>query len=334
MSALEVIGLLFCLYLLWSIVSALFNLLYTCYLGNALGRSINVKKLGSWAVVTGATDGIGRAYAEELARKGLNIVLISRSLFKLQNVAREIETQYAVKTRVIDVDFTGGREIYDRISAQIQDLDVGVLVNNVGMSYNYPEFLCYLPDAAALCTRLMHCNILSVTGMTLLLLPKMAEKRKGLILNVSSASAVLPSPLLSMYSSTKAFVEKFSRDLSLETRHFGVTVQCVLPSFVSTNMSKFKSSLTVPSPTQFVRGHMKTLGLEVSSPGYWVHKIQIGFYNVALSFFRPVVERIAWYGLFSIRTRAVRRQQRLKMAEVNSDKLRSGTNGVGVQPVH
>ncbi|KZS14391.1 Estradiol 17-beta-dehydrogenase 12 [Daphnia magna] len=90
MSALEVIGLLFCLYLLWSIVSALFNLLYTCYLGNALGRSINVKKLGSWAVVTGATDGIGRAYAEELARKGLNIVLISRSLFKLQNVAREI----------------------------------------------------------------------------------------------------------------------------------------------------------------------------------------------------------------------------------------------------
>ncbi|EFX71828.1 hypothetical protein DAPPUDRAFT_231480 [Daphnia pulex] len=333
MSALEVIGFLFCIYLLWSIVSALFNLLYTCYLGNALGRSIDVKKLGSWAVITGATDGIGRAYAEEFARQGLNVVLVSRSLFKLQNVAREIETQYGVKTRVIDVDFTSGREIYDRIGAQLQDLDIGVLVNNVGMSYNYPEFLCYLPDAGAFCTRLMHCNILSVTGMTLLLLPKMAEKRKGLILNVSSASAVLPSPLLSMYSSTKAFVEKFSRDLSLETQHFGVTVQCVLPSFVATNMSKFKSSLTVPSPTQFVRGHMNTLGLEVSSPGYWVHKIQIGFYNVALSFVRPVVERVAWYGLFSIRTRAVRRQQRLKMAEVNPEKTLNGTNVVGVQPI-
>jgi len=73
----------------------------------------------------------------------------------------------------------------------------------------------------------------------------------------------------------KAFVEKFSRDLSLETQHFGVTVQCVLPSFVATNMSRFKSSLTVPSPDQFVRGHMNTLGLEVSSPGYWVHKIQV-----------------------------------------------------------
>lgn len=323
MSGLELVGLFFCFYLLWTILSAAFNLFYTCYLGNALGRSINVKKLGDWAVVTGATDGLGKAYAEEFARRGLNIVLISRSLFKLQNVAREIESDYGVKTRVIDVDFTGGKEIYERIGAQLQDLDVGVLVNNVGMSYSYPEFFSYLPDAPAFCTRLMHCNILSVTGMTLLVLPKMSEKRKGLILNVSSASAVLPSPLLSMYSSTKAFVEKFSRDLSLETQHYGVTVQCVLPSFVATNMSRFKSSLTVPSPNQFVRGHMNTLGLEVSSPGYWVHKIQIGLYNIGLTFVRPIVERLAWYGLFSIRTRAVRRQQRLKMMDANSEKSRN-----------
>lgn len=111
-----------------------------------------------------------------------------------------------MKTRVIDVDFTGGREIYDRIGEQLQDLDVGVLVNNVGMSYTHPEFLANIPDGGAFCTRLMHCNILSVTGMTLLLLPKMVEKRRGLILNVSSASAVLPTPLLSMYSSSKVTI--------------------------------------------------------------------------------------------------------------------------------
>jgi len=325
-SALEVIGLIVTIYVLWWFVSAVWNLLYTCYIGSALGRSINVRKLGSWAVVTGATDGLGRAYVEELARKGLNVVLISRSLFKLQNVAREIESQYGVKTRVIDVDFTEDDTIYRKIGAQLQDLDIGVLINNVGMSYAYPEFLSYLPDASAFCTRLMHCNILSVTGMTLLLLPRMAEKRKGLILNVSSASAVLPSPLLTMYSSCKAFVEKFSRDLSLECAHLGVTVQCVLPGFVATNMSRFKSSLTVPSPTQFVRGHMNTLGLECSSPGYWVHKIQIGLYHLGLMFVRPIVERLAWYGLFSIRTRAVRRQQRLSKVQDNSQDLKSNRN--------
>ena len=94
-------------------------------------------------------------------------------------------------------------------------MDIGVLINNVGMSYAYPEFLSYLPDASAFCTRLMHCNILSVTGMTLLLLPRMAEKRKGLILNVSSASAVLPSPLLTMYSSCKVF----DHELHVATRN-------------------------------------------------------------------------------------------------------------------
>jgi len=329
-SGLEVIGFIVTVYVLWCLVSAFWNLLYTCCVGSTLGRAINVRGLGSWAVVTGATDGLGRAYVEELAAKGLNVVLISRSLFKLQNVAREIESQYGVKTRVIDVDFTENDQIYVKIGAQLQDLDIGVLINNVGMSYAYPEFLSYVPDAGAFCRRLMHCNILSVTGMTLLLLPRMAEKRKGLIVNVSSASAVLPSPLLTMYSSCKAFVEKFSRDLSIECAHLGVNVQCVLPGFVATNMTHFKSSLTVPSPQQFVHGHMKTLGLEVSSPGYWVHKIQIGLYMVGLLFLRPIVERLAWYGLFSIRTRAVRRQQRLKAQEEMN--LKSNPNGK-VEPI-
>lgn len=131
-----------------------------------------------------------------------------------------------MKTRVIDVDFTAGREIYERIGNQLQDLDIGVLVNNVGMSYSYPEFLSYLPDAAAFCTQLMHCNILSVTGMTLLLLPKMAEKRRGLILNVSSASAVLPSPLLSMYSSTKVRVFFLPKLILYNNNAYHYTCMC------------------------------------------------------------------------------------------------------------
>lgn len=314
-TGLEIVGLLFCIYLVWTVLSAVFNLLYTCYIGKLLGRAIDVKKLGPWAVITGATDGLGKAYAEEFAKRGINVVLISRSLFKLQTVAKDIELQFGVKTRVIDVDFTGGREIYDKIGAQLADLDIGVLVNNVGMSYAHPEFLASVTDGGDFCMRLMHCNILSVTSMSLLVLPKMIEKRKGLILNVSSLSAVLPTPLLSMYSSSKAFVEKFSRDLALETQHFGVTIQCVLPGFVATNMSRFKSSLTVPSPKQFVKCSMNTLGLEVSSPGYWLHKIQMAFYNVCMFLNRPIFERLAWYGLYSIRTRAVRRQQRIKLMD-------------------
>ena len=69
---------------------------------------------------------------------------------------------------------------------------------------------------------------------------------------------------------------KFSEDLALEYAPFGVTVQCVLPGFVATNMSRIRRpTLKVPTPKDFVKGQMKTLGLELASAGYWVHKLQV-----------------------------------------------------------
>lgn len=74
----------------------------------------------------------------------------------------------------------------------------------------------------------------------------------------------------------QAFVYKFSEDLALEYAPFGVTVQCVLPGFVATNMSRIRRpTLKVPTPKDFVKGQMKTLGLELASAGYWVHKLQV-----------------------------------------------------------
>lgn len=72
-----------------------------------LNSGINLKKYGSWAVVTGCTDGIGKAYAEKLAKKGLNIVLISRSQNKLDELAKEIQSKFNVETKTIAADFTG-----------------------------------------------------------------------------------------------------------------------------------------------------------------------------------------------------------------------------------
>ena len=119
--------------------------------------------------------------------------------------------------------------------------------------------------------------------MSLLVLGQMVERRKGLILNISSASAFLPTPLMTMYSSTKAFVYKFSEDLGTECAPFGITVQCVLPAFVATNMSRIKRpSLKAPSPKDFVRSQMKSLGLETYSAGYWFHKLLVT--QIALQF--------------------------------------------------
>jgi 17beta-estradiol 17-dehydrogenase / very-long-chain 3-oxoacyl-CoA reductase len=95
---------------------------------------VNFRKYGEWAVVTGCTDGIGKAYAEYFAKIGLNVVLISRNLEKLNQQANELGETFKVSTKVIAADFTQNT-IYPRIKTILNDLDIGVLVNNVGLSY-------------------------------------------------------------------------------------------------------------------------------------------------------------------------------------------------------
>ncbi|XP_075423352.1 very-long-chain 3-oxoacyl-CoA reductase isoform X2 [Ascaphus truei] len=231
-------------------------------------------RLGKWAVVTGATDGIGKAYAEELARRGMGIVLISRSPEKLDVVAREIREKFKVETKTIEADFGKPEEIYKRIQAGLEGLEIGVLVNNVGMSYNYPEYFLDIADLETTLDKLININITSVCKMTRLILPGMLERSKGVILNISSASGMYPVPLLTVYSATKAFVDFFSRGLHAEYKSKGITMQSVLPFFVATKMSKIrKPTWDTPSPEAYVRSALNTVGLQSQTNGYLPHAI-------------------------------------------------------------
>ncbi|KAJ8050707.1 Very-long-chain 3-oxoacyl-CoA reductase [Holothuria leucospilota] len=235
----------------------------------------NLKKYGTWAAVTGATDGIGKAYAEQLASKGLNIVLLSRTESKLEAVAAEIRSKYNVETKIIAVDFSGGVEIYSDIAAKLEGLEVGVLVNNVGTSYSYPQYFCELPEPEKFIPSLITTNCLAVTMMTNIVLPSMLSRKKGLIINVASAAGTLPSPLLTVYSGTKAYVDFFSRSLNTEYASKGIIVQSVLPFFVVSKLSKIrKSSLTVPTATSYVKSALATVGTETRTFGCFMHNLQ------------------------------------------------------------
>ncbi|KAM9377352.1 very-long-chain 3-oxoacyl-CoA reductase-A [Pholidichthys leucotaenia] len=230
-------------------------------------------KLGKWAVVTGATDGIGKSYAEELARRGFAIMLISRSKEKLDDVAKSIEAQFKVETKVIAVDF-GKTDIYEKIEEGLAGLEIGVLVNNVGVSYFYPEYYLHIPDLENFITNMINVNMTSLCQMTRLVLPRMVARSKGVILNISSASGMYPVPLLTVYSATKAFVDFFSRGLQEEYRRQGIIIQSVLPFYVATKMTRIrKPTLDKPTPERYVAAELTTVGLQSQTNGYFPHAV-------------------------------------------------------------
>lgn len=168
----------------------------------------NLKEYGSWALITGPTDGIGKALALEMASKGLNLVLIGRNPSKLEATSNEIHEKYGEKihTKNIAIDLAkfSGQEIADAIEEGIQGLDVGILVNNAGMAYPYARFFHEVD--LELMESVVKVNMEAATWITRAVLPVMLRKKKGAIVNIGSASSeTLPSyPLYTIYAASKA----------------------------------------------------------------------------------------------------------------------------------
>jgi len=240
----------------------------------------DLKQYGQWAVVTGATDGIGKAYAMELARQGLNVLLIARSDERLTETAKEIKGKYPVTVDQLKVDFSSfdvaAREM---VKEKVMSLDVGILINNVGLSYPYTKYFHELKDQEV--ADIMEVNMCSMTWMSRIVLgdesgPGMLSRRRGAIINTSSGSARATSPLLAEYSAAKAYVERFSMGLGAELESKGVHVQAQTPLYVTTKMAKIrKSSMSVPSPESYVECAARQIGYEAVISPWWAHSLQL-----------------------------------------------------------
>ncbi|XP_010945101.1 very-long-chain 3-oxoacyl-CoA reductase-B [Camelus dromedarius] len=283
--ALRVLGAVTAVCLLLWVTWGLVYTVYVYLLPQARRGAPWLRAHGAWAVVTGATSGIGRAYAHELARRGLNIVLISRDPSKLEHEAKEIERLYGRSTRVIQADFTGGLEIYEPIEAGLKDLEIGILVNNVAKQYadNLGKLLDF-EDTAQKLSDIINCNMMSVVQMTRIVLPQMVTRRKGIIINISSIVDRNPFPFIAMYGATKAFVRSFSASLKAEYSSEGVLVQTVSPFIVETNMTlAMKNRFLVVNAHDFARQALDTLGLTSYTPGCLRHALQ----GLLLAIFLP-----------------------------------------------
>ncbi|XP_076323237.1 inactive hydroxysteroid dehydrogenase-like protein 1 isoform X2 [Tachypleus tridentatus] len=193
------------------------------------------------------------------------------------------EKDFGIVTSIIQADFTEGtRDLYLNIKEQLGDKEIGILVNNVGVMYDYPSLFLEVPE-----TKIWQCitvNMMSVTMMTYLILPDMVKRRRGLVINMSSTSSFYPLPLMAAYSASKAYVDWFSRALTYEYSSSGIVIQTVLPSYVSTKLTRFsnflqKPGFIVPDAPTFVRSAIRTVGMTSRTTGYWSHGLQWWFYE-------------------------------------------------------
>ncbi|GLV42942.1 spidey [Carabus blaptoides fortunei] len=296
------------LIVLYQILRNIIRVSYNFVIGPYLQRGPDLKKQGKWAVITGATDGLGKAYAEALAAKGIDIILISRTMEKLQTVATEIENKYKVETKVIEADFTNTKETYQHIEKNLHGCEIGILVNNVGLSYPYPEYFLEMDkNDSKINNDLINCNIFSVTNMCKLVLPSMIERRKGVIINMSSAASQIPSPLLAVYSATKAYIDKLSADLSTEYEKKGVIIQSIQPGFVATKMSKIKkATFMAPTPQHFVKHALTTIGIQEHATGYYAHSLMMTVIHTMQYFCEPWARSFTINVMENVRNRALK----------------------------
>lgn len=266
------------------------------------------KKYGKWAIVTGATDGIGLEYALLFAEKGLNVILIGRNQEKLDNVKQRIRQKHQnIDVQAIKADLNSDDpKLYQRISQEIdaENRDIGILVNNAGVMYDSPNPFLDQPE-----TKLwqhVRVNMLAVVMMTRIVLPHMVKRKRGLLVNLSSVAGYQPLPLMGLYSASKVFVEWFSQSLEIEYGKDNIEVQTLIPNYIGTKMTGFstllqRTSLMYPDARTFTRNAIATIGHNRLTSGYWFHDLSHYFTKMFVP--DQMYRTISWYFLKSISNR-------------------------------
>uniref|UniRef100_A0A915M7N8 Uncharacterized protein n=1 Tax=Meloidogyne javanica TaxID=6303 RepID=A0A915M7N8_MELJA len=263
-------------YFVKRILTSIYNIVFP-YL-YAVPQNLQVLAGAKWAVITGGTDGIGKAYAHELAKKQFNIIIISRTQSKLDDVAKEIKEEFKeIEVRTIAFDFTNPElEDYDRqIFSQIADVDIGVLVNNVGMSYEFPERFERVHGGIKRVADMTLINTFPTTILSHHILQQMAKRNRGVVVNVASSAANFDWFYLAVYSATKKYVTSLSSILRKEYADTNIYIQTVCPMMVATKMAKIRrSSFFTPSPEKFAIEAVRSIGLTDETTGCLAHQIQ------------------------------------------------------------
>lgn len=200
------------------------------------------------ALVTGASTGIGAIYAERLAHRGYDIILVARSASKLSLVAERLRTQTGRNIEVFAADLSNRAELAQVEARLAGDPAITMLVNNAGVGATAP-LLQSDPDAMSAMIAL---NVEALMRLSYAAAPAFASRGSGTIINIASIVAIAPEVLNGVYGGSKAFVLAFSQSLRHELAASGVTVQVVLPGATATDFWEIAGTPVAHLPEQIV----------------------------------------------------------------------------------
>lgn len=212
------------------------------------------------ALITGATSGLGKAYATAYAKRGYNLILTGRRRTLIEALARELSKCYQVKVTVCLVDFADDLAFNQFINFIEESLPIHALINNAGYGLDQSFIKGNFTDQEAM----VKVHVLASIKLAHLVANKLKEThQKGNIINVCSLASYIPLPSSAMYCSTKSFLVNFSQSLAMELKPYGIKVQALCPGFVHTD---FHNKLDIP------KQHCQTKGIVTWMPAEEVVK--------------------------------------------------------------
>jgi len=192
-------------------------------------KQLDTGAYGPWALVTGASSGIGEEFARQAAANGINIVLVARDERRLKDVAASLTSEYEVETRIITVDL-GRAGILESVTEATDDLDIGLVVSNAGAGNPGP----FISLARARLLEIVHLNVITHLELAHHFGKKLAQRGRGGLVLVSAAAAAGGLPYMANDSATKAYPLNLGEALHVELAQAGVNVTVLVPLLVST----------------------------------------------------------------------------------------------------
>lgn len=216
-----------------------------------------------WALITGASSGIGAEFAVQLAGRGMHLILAARRKDKMKEIATELNTRHGTRCHIVAIDLAdpdASRRLFEEV--QRLEVEVELLVNNAGMGL-IGQIESTTPEEVR---RLLNLNLLTLADLTYRVLPGMLKRGHGAIINVSSQAAFQPVAFMATYAASKSFILHFSEALWAEVRGRGVTITAVCPGATRTDFFDkagapgWLEKHTSVTPAKVVKSALKAMG--------------------------------------------------------------------------